>query len=212
MARPRRSARARKKLNNERKPKKKLEKPSAEQLTDQEYKKRLYMYVGRYKPALAAKKEAAEDLKALTEEAKSAGIPKRDIELAIEFETAEGELSIADDVKRIFRIARWAGSKVGTQLELFAKPDKKIDPIFDEGYRAGLRNEVGKPPAHHGQNSAQRWMSGYHDGLKHLNETRTERFGDLRPLSGEVAPVAEENFGTEAQSHTEEPPIAHAQA
>jgi hypothetical protein len=182
--------------------KKKADKPSAEQLTDQEYKKRLYMYVGRYKPALAAKKEAADDVRALIEEAKSAGIPKKDIELAIELETAEGELSIADDVKRIFRVARWAGSKIGTQLELFAKPDKKIDPVFDEGYRAGLRNEIGKPPAHHGQNAAQRWLSGYHDGLKHLNETRAERFGGMKPL-GAVAAAVAEGLGKEAPTHQE---------
>lgn len=195
---------ARKKSTGDSKTKRKKTgaKPSAEQLTDQEYKKRLYMYVGRYKPALAAKKDAADDLKALIEEAKTAGIPKKDIELAIELETAEGELSIADDVKRIFRVARWAGSKIGTQLELFAKPDKKIDPVFDEGYRAGLRNEPGKPPAHHGQNAAQRWLAGHHDGLKHLNETRAERFGDMKPL-GAIAAAVAESLGDQAATHKE---------
>ena len=191
------------KSKSERKAKAKTAKPTAEALSDQEFKKRLYMYVGRFKPLVAAKKEAADDLKELVEEAKTNGIPKKDIELAIELETSEGELSITEDVKRIFRIARWAGTKIGTQLDLFAKPSAKTDPIFDEGYRAGLQNQMAKPPAHYGENAQQRWLEGCHAGLKAVNEARAERFGGaMAPLGDVAAKIAEEagkNLGTETQ-------------
>jgi hypothetical protein len=187
------AAKGGKKKTERTKAKNKKDKPTAEALSDQEFKKRLYMYVGRYKPLVAAKEEAAADLKELIEEAKTNGIPKKDIELAIDLETAEGELAVGEDVKRIFRIARWAGTKIGTQLELFAKPSSKVDPIYDEGYRAGLQNQTAKPPSHHGENAAQRWLDGYHSGLKELNETRAERFGGtMAPLGNVAAKIAEE--------------------
>ena len=185
-------------------------KPSAEALSDEQFKKLLYMHVGKYKPALERKDEATKALKQILDAAKEDGIPKKDIELAIKLESGEGELDTAAEVKRIFRIARWAGTKIGTQLELFAKSDKKVDIIYEEGHRAGLRNEPGRVPAHHGQNAAQRWLHGHAAGLKELNELRSERFGGMRPLSETVADLTERageagGFGSEPATHTETP-------
>jgi uncharacterized protein (UPF0335 family) len=189
------------------KKKAKAEKPSAEVISDQERKRRLYMYVGRYEPLLAAKKETADNVKKLVEEAKSNGVPLKDLKLAIKLKTAEGEKALKQEMQDIARVARWAGAVLGTQGELFAKPDKKTDVVFDEGYRAGLENKPGKAPDHHGQNAQQRWLAGYHQGLKELNELRVERFGGMNPLSDAVVTVVDKAgaaLGTAPPTHRED--------
>lgn len=200
-------ARQHEKTNKKTERKKKSAKPSAEVISDQEHKRRTYTFVGRYEPLLATKKQAADNVRKLIEEAKDGGVTKKDMDLAIRLKTAEGEKAVKQEMLDMARIARWAGANIGTQGELFAKPDKKVDIIFDEGYRAGLQNQPGKAPDHHGQNAQQRWLAGYHQGLKELNELRAERFGSMKPLSDAVTTVVEKAgaaLGTAPPTHHED--------
>jgi hypothetical protein len=68
-----------------------------------------------------------------------------------------------------------------------------------------MKDEPRKPPAHHHQKAAQRWLAGYAEGCKAVNETRASGF---RPLSDVVGDLAAQGsvagaLGTEPPTHAE---------
>lgn len=183
-------------------------KKTAEQLSDEQRMSLLFNHLGKIKPLIEAKKEAESDLKAAYDLAKAEGVTKKEIELAIKFESEEGAQSIESDLERIARIARWSGAKLGTQFNLFDAKGEKIDPIFEEGKRAALKDPAGKPkpPAHHHPKAAQRWLAGFHEGRSILNEQRTRDFGKTElggTTLGEAAAGVVANLGTEQATHVQ---------
>lgn len=196
----------RKKTNGSSKHKAAASKPSAEKLSDDQRRDLLFLHVGKVKPLIAAVEATQANLKKAYELAKNDGIPKKDIELAISFETDEGNEKQTAEVERIMRVARWAGAKLGTQLDLFGKPEK-VDPIYQDGYRAAMANESAKPPAHHPQKAAQRWLEGHADGRRRRHEMIAEHTGNGMGTLGEaaerVAEKAKETIGTVPPTHSD---------
>ncbi len=83
-----------------------------------------------------------------------------------QLETDAGELKLTTAVKRILRSARWAGSSLHTQFEMFNGPDRTpaVDRAHDAGKRAGMNGEPAKPPHHPNTEQYTRWMEGWQAG------------------------------------------------
>ena len=96
--------------------------------TDEERAVLFYQWKDKYRAAAFDKKVADDALKAVASGAK-AELGKnavKDIKLAIELEDNPGEADIAlqKSIEDQLRVARWMGSSVGTQFEMFPGPDR----------------------------------------------------------------------------------------
>lgn len=180
----------------ERKTKAKAEKPSLEKLSDQERQKLLLRHKNKIKPALAQLKEAQDDLRTLYETAKNDGIPKKEIELAISFETSEGIEKRKKEAEAVARVARWCG--VGEQMDLFGKGDKlsRHERLFEDGRIAALNDQKCRPPDHLPQKDADVWMEGHAAGRTALNTERASGFKapDGQLTLGEAAKEVVDNL------------------
>lgn len=186
-------------------------KPSAAQLSDQERQALLFTHVRKIKPLLAAKKDSADAVTQAFELAKAEGIPRKEIELKIAFETGEGIDKVKADLERIERVARWSG--VGKQLEMFtdqAAKETVKQRHYEDGRRAALNDEPPKPPDHLHHSDAQAWLDGHAAGRNTLNSQRVQ-FGikpaadggaEMMPL-GDAASAATSHLGTEPASYSE---------
>lgn len=179
-------------------------KPTAEELSDQQRQTLLFQHRRKVKPLLAAKKFADSALQKAYELAKKEGITRQEIELAIKLETDEGTEAVKSKVEQMMRVARWIGSKIGSQLDLFPA-GTKAEQAYDDGKRAALDDQACRPPEHLSQASAQQWITGHGAGRAQLNELRAQGF---RPLGDVVSDLATtgtepEAIGTEEASHQE---------
>ena len=139
-------------------------------------------HVTNYKNRLAAKKKSDADLKNACKLAKAelGKTAVMEIKLAIEFETEEGEGAIKDRLEATLRIARWVGSWIGTQAEMFGDGVDRTpaaDRAYDEGKRAGRKGEPAKPPHSPETEQYRRWLDGHADGNEALAKS------GLKPLS-----------------------------
>jgi hypothetical protein len=172
-------------------------KPTAEQLSDMDRQRLLMDHKRRIKPLVLAAKEAASDLREAYELAKSEGVPKKQIELAILLETDEGRTKVLGQFQSMIDVDRWMGKSIGTQLELFDKQSPK-EAAFEQGRIAALNNEARRAPSHLSDGNAQHWMEGWGSGMAQVNKSRdTATFGAFKPL-GEVAGTITPIDGAEA--------------
>jgi len=180
-------------------------KPTAEKLSDDQRRVLLGHHKRKIVPLLEAERLAKSTVTKAYEIAKSEGITKKEIQILIALDSEEGENGLTLEVERIMRIARWSGVKLGSQLDLFAKPEG--DLIFEEGRTAALNDLPARPPAHHGQKAAQRWLEGHAEGRDTLNRVRGEGF---RSLSGAVGDLMQK-AGIAASMQEPTPPQTEAE-
>jgi hypothetical protein len=157
-------------------------KPTAEQLSDMDRQRLLMDHKRRIKPLLLAAKEAAADLREAYELAKSEGVPKKQIELAVLLETEEGRTKVLGQFQRMIDVDRWMGKSIGTQLELFDKQSPK-EAAFEQGRIAALNNEARRAPSHLSDTNAQHWMEGWGSGMAQVNKSRDESLSGFKPLA-----------------------------
>jgi hypothetical protein len=136
-------------------------------MTDEDLQRLTFQHRDSYRTALAAKKRADADLKNVAKKAKAelGKFAMDQIKILIELETEEGELDVANRVERALQAARWMGAKIGQQFNLFPQ-DGDLDPIFEEGKRAGMAGDIPRVPVdfvNSGDMSA-RWTKGWHAG------------------------------------------------
>lgn len=167
------------------------EKPTAEKLSDMDRQRLLMDHKRRIKPLLEAAKEAGADLREGFELAKSEGITKKMIEMAILLETEEGQKKVLGQFQWMIDVDRWSGKTVGTQLELFDKQSPK-EAAFEQGRIAALNNEARRAPTHLSDANAQHWMEGHQSGTAQVNKSRDESLSGFKPL----AAVASEAIDT----------------
>jgi hypothetical protein len=177
--------------------------PTAEAIADAKREDLFFHHLKKIKPLLVTEAAAKGAVTKAYETAKKEGITKKEIQLAIAYESEEGEQKVAADIERMVRIARWVGTDLGEQMEMFG--GKAADPIFDDGKHAALRGEKCKAPAHHGQKAAQRWNDGWHAGNTARNAAIQEGMGDL----GTAAKAVVENAAAAAGMHQDAPPALH---
>jgi hypothetical protein len=160
----------------------------------------------------AVVKEAQSELRELYEKAKEESVSKRSIKYALSLredrklsdERIEKARAERDEQ---MRVATWLGC--AKQLDMFV--EEPADAIWEDGKRAAMANEPASPPPHHSQKAAQRWMHGWHHGMKIVNVNRAEAMhAGFQPLGDTVAKLAEKagvsaSLGTAPPTHTESP-------
>jgi len=109
---------------------------------------------------------ATADLRNIYKSAKAqGGFEKTDFDHAVELETAEKEAKARAKIARQLTIARYMGSDLGAQLELFLEPDRT--PAADRAYHEGqtVSMEGGTPRPDYAPETEQyrQFMAGYND-------------------------------------------------
>jgi hypothetical protein len=93
------------------------------------------------------------------------GFEKSDFDYAIEVETAEKEAKARAQIARRLTIARYMGSDLGAQLDLFLEPDRTpaADRAYHEGQSASMKGESARPDYAPETEQYRQWMKGYND-------------------------------------------------
>lgn len=104
------------------------------------------------------------NLRAHYKSAKSMGFDKQDFDYAIQLETAELEAKTKARIARNLVIAKYMGSSLGAQLDLFLEPDRTpaVDRAYDEGVAASMSGETAKPGYDPSTPQHARYMEGFH--------------------------------------------------
>jgi hypothetical protein len=120
------------------------------------------------KDAYAKAKErlnkAQQAVRALGKVIKADGFSMRQIKLAIQLETPEGEADFKALVANDLLAAQYQGAAIGSQLQLFLEPDRTpaVDMAFDEGTKDCLEGKAAKPGYAPETEQYRRYMEGYH--------------------------------------------------
>lgn len=153
-------------------------------LTDEEKRALTFHHARAYEAADALVEKAKAERTAVVDLAKSdlGKGAKHDI---VDLLTANTPAKMKAVFDRVQRLARWAGLPVGSQAQLFEKtPD-----TFEDGKVAGMSGLACEPPKELAQDSAQRWISGWHEGQTVL----ASAFKKRRPVDPpEEQPAAEQ--------------------
>ncbi len=109
---------------------------------------------------------AGSDLRNLYKSAKAqGGFEKADFDYAVEVKTAEAEAKTRAKIVRRLQIARYMGSDLGAQLDMFNEPDRTpaIDRAYNEGETASMKNEKASPSYAPDTEQYRNYMAGFHD-------------------------------------------------
>lgn len=89
---------------------------------------------------------------------------KADFDYAFQLETAEQEAKTRAKIARNLTIARYMGSDLGAQLDMFLEPVRTpaADRAYAEGETAAMQNETAKPVYAPETEQYRKYMEGYH--------------------------------------------------
>lgn len=145
--------------------------------------------------------------------AKAEGYPKKDFDFAFMLEKDKDGEAI-ERRRREVEIALWLGHPVGTQADLFESTTIDKRPIaetaYEEGKRAGMNNEVLKPPHGAGTEAYERYVAGWHDGSAIKASLKKEQEDGATLLRMNEEPQAVDEFddaadGADLNGDTSEP-------
>jgi hypothetical protein len=116
------------------------------------------------------------------------GFEKVDFDYAIAVKTAEAEAKTRAKIARQLTIARFMGSDLGGQLDLFLEPDRTpaADRAYHEGETASMKNEPAQPSYAPETEQYRQYMKGFHD-----HQAKIAGKG-IKPLHPEVERDAKE--------------------
>jgi hypothetical protein len=110
---------------------------------------------------------------------KADGFTLRQIKLACQLDTAEGEVEFKSLIANDLLAAQYAGAAIGSQLQMFLEPDRTpaADIAYSEGEKCSMENKAAVPPYDPSTEQFRRFMAGFHDhqakiagkGIKPLN-------------------------------------------
>lgn len=126
---------------------------------------------------------ATSNLRNAYKSAKAQGaFEKGDFDFAFELETAEQEAKARAKIARNLQIARYVGSDMGSQLDLFLEPDRTpaVDRAYEEGQRASMQNEKAAPIYAPDTDQHGAYMKGFHEHQASLGK-------GIKPLHPAVA-------------------------
>lgn len=108
--------------------------------------------------------KAQQAVRALGKVIKADGFTMRQIKLAIQLETPEGEADFKALIANDLLAAQYAGAPIGSQLSLFIEPDRTpaVDMAADEGQRDSLEGKPAKPGYAPSTPQHQSYMDAYH--------------------------------------------------
>ncbi len=114
---------------------------------------------------------------------KADGFSMRQIRLAIQLESPEGEADFRALVANDLLAAQYAGAKIGSQLQLFLEDVDRtpaVDMAADEGTRDAIENKPAKPGYDPSTPQHKTYMAAYH-----AEQGRQIKAG-IKPLNSEM--------------------------
>ncbi len=170
MARPKGSKNAAKpKEKKEPKPRKVKEKPApsttaGSNTLDPDTRALFLKNKNDYATALGRLSKAQSAVRLIGKTIKSDGFSLRQIKLAIQLETPEGEAEFKSLVANDLLAAQYVGASVGTQLQLFLEPDRTpaVDMAADEGTKDSMEGKSAKPGYDPSTPQYKTYMEAYH--------------------------------------------------
>ena len=92
-------------------------------------------------------KKAQAAVRSLGKTIKEDGFTVKQIKLAIQLETPEGEADFKASVANDLLAAQYVGAAIGSQLSMFMEPDRTpaVDIAADEGAKDALEHKAAKP-------------------------------------------------------------------
>lgn len=118
-----------------------------------------------YSKASEKLKKAQSAVRTLGKTIKADGFSMRQIKLAIQLETPEGEADFKSSVANDLLAAQYVGAAIGSQLSMFMEPDRTpaTDVAYDQGQKASMENKAAKPPYDPSTEQHASYMKGFHD-------------------------------------------------
>lgn len=120
-------------------------------------------------PKIQAGKKAIADatnaLRILYKSAKADGMLKRDFDVAIEMQAADGEKKKKAAIARELTIARWMGYDLGAQLDMFLEPERvpAADRAYAEGQTASMTGKPLKCDYHESTEQYREFVRGFNE-------------------------------------------------
>lgn len=153
-----------------------------------------------YAAAMTKLGKAQATVRALGKVIRGDGFTMRQIKLAIQLDTPEGEADFKALIANDLLAAQYAGATIGSQLSLFLEPDRTpaVDMAFDEGQKDSMEGKSAKPGYAPSTPQYARYMEGFNadterrvkDGIKSdvkPNPTRAETLAASREKSAQAA-------------------------
>jgi len=137
----------------------------SKELTEAEKRELFLKDLASYQKSLGHKKAADADLLAVGKRIKADGFTLAQIKTAIELDDPEGEVAVRQRVLNTLQAARWVGSDVGEQMEMFSEPSRTpiVYRAYEEGQRAAMENKPAKPQFEPHTAAYRGYMKGFHD-------------------------------------------------
>ncbi len=143
-----------------------------------------------YAKASEKLKKAQSDIRLLGKTIKSDGFTLRQIKLAIQLETPEGEADFRSLVANDLLAAQYAGAAIGSQLQLFLEDVDRtpaVDRAYFEGQEVSMAGGTANPPYDPSTPQHQEWLRGFNDdterrisaGIKPLDDGPPPRSSDM---------------------------------
>lgn len=111
--------------------------------------------------AKAALRTVSNDLTEVLKDAKAEGISREDFEISVLLDSPEGEEKVQAKLARTIEVAKWMGSTVGTQFEMFEDRTPAVDIARKKGERDSQDNLSRSPPYDPSTEQYRAYMEGY---------------------------------------------------
>lgn len=117
-----------------------------------------------YAAALGKLSKAQSAVRLIGKTIKSDGFTMRQIKLATQLETPEGEAEFRSLIANDLLAAQYAGASVGSQLQLFLEPDRTpaVDMAADEGTKDSMEGKTAKPGYDPSTPQYTSYLNAYH--------------------------------------------------
>lgn len=142
----------------------------------------------RYAKASERQKKATADVRNIAKQIKADGFTLRQVKLAIQLDTPEGEADFKSLIANDLLAAQYVGAAIGSQLQLFLEPDRTpaVDSAYADGQKASMEGKSAKPPYDPSTPQAMRWLEGFND------DTARRVKSGIKPLAEDAPPRAQD--------------------
>ena len=138
----------------------------------------------KYAKAIERQKKTTADVRNAAKTIKADGFTLRQVKLAIQLESPEGEAEFRSLIANDLLAAQYAGAQIGSQLQLFLEDKDRtpaVEAAYDEGVRDCIAGKKAKPDYSPESPQAQQYLTGYHD-----ETARMVKGGITAPTSSEM--------------------------
>jgi hypothetical protein len=117
-----------------------------------------------YAKAMKKLATAQSGVRTLGKTIKADGFTLRQIKLAIQLDTPEGEAEFKSLIANDLLAAQYAGAPIGAQLQLFMEPDRTpaVDIAASEGQADAMGNKIAKPSYDPSTKQHAAYLNAYH--------------------------------------------------